>query len=153
MEPGGVLGSARAQGWMRNTGDPSGPPVMRQGCSYKPMAKANGVQRESEGVVVPLMGVKQNAPGGKGLCFGHAVRRGKREGMVRASGPNFPSGSHSTAKCENSESGSMRTPSVLEERRMCMQPMKTIGKPCAGKPQARFERGAQETGGGAPTGP
>jgi hypothetical protein len=33
-----------------------------------------------------------------------------------------------------------------------MLPMKTIGKPCAGNLQARFERGTQETGGCAPTG-
>ena len=31
-------------------------------------------------------------------------------------------------------------------REACMQREKIIGKPCAGKPHARFERGSQETG-------
>jgi RNA-directed DNA polymerase len=30
------------------------------------MVKSAGVQRESDGVVVPVIGVQQNAPGGKG---------------------------------------------------------------------------------------
>jgi len=42
------------------------------------MAKASGVQRESEGVMALTIPVKNNAGGGKGPCFGHAVRRGKR---------------------------------------------------------------------------
>jgi len=65
--------------------------------SYKPMVKANGAQRESEGVVVPLIGVQHNAPGGKGPCFGHAEEAGKREGMtgpevgsVRSNYPGTP---------------------------------------------------------------
>jgi hypothetical protein len=110
---GGVGGAARSHGSIGNTGDPSGPPVMRQGRSYKPKAKASGVQRESEGAVRLMTRVQDNALRGKGPCFGHAVRRGKREGMVCASGPNFPSGSIPLQKCENSERGSMWTPSVL----------------------------------------
>ena len=59
--------------------------------SYKPMVKSVGVQRESEGVVVPVIGVQHNAPGGKGPCFGHVEGTGKREGMaglVRSNNPN-----------------------------------------------------------------
>ncbi len=45
---------------------------------YKPMAKASGAQRESEGVVVVMIGVQNNAPGAKDLCFDHACCGGKR---------------------------------------------------------------------------
>jgi RNA-directed DNA polymerase len=46
------------------------------------MVKSLGGQRESDGVVVPLIGVQHNAPGGKGPNFGHAHEVGKREGMT-----------------------------------------------------------------------
>lgn len=58
------------------------------------MVKPGGVQRESDGVVVPLIGVQHNAPGGKGPDFGHVDRVGKCEGMagmVRSSYPDRPS--------------------------------------------------------------
>ncbi len=54
------------------------------------MVKSAGVQRESDGVVVPLIGVQQNAPGGKGPDFGHADEVGKREGMAGVSRSNNP---------------------------------------------------------------
>ena len=57
--------------------------------SYKPMAKANGVQRESDGVVVPVRGA-HNAAAGKDPDFGHAGRGDTRQGMageVRSSSP------------------------------------------------------------------
>jgi len=54
------------------------------------MVKAFGGQRESDGVVVPLIGVQHNAPGGKGPNFDHAHRAGKREGMAGASRSNSP---------------------------------------------------------------
>ena len=47
--------------------------------SYKPMAKAGGAQRESEGVVVVVIGVQNNAPGAKGPRFDRASERGKRQ--------------------------------------------------------------------------
>jgi len=50
---------------------------------YKPMVKSSGVQRESDGVVVPVIAVR-NAAGGKGSDFGDADRGGKREGMTGA---------------------------------------------------------------------
>jgi len=50
---GGVWGAARVSGEERNTRDPSARPLSWQGASYKPRAKANTVQRESEGIVVP----------------------------------------------------------------------------------------------------
>jgi RNA-directed DNA polymerase len=49
--------------------------------SYKPMVKSAGAQRESDGVVVPLIG-GMNPPGGKGPDFGHARGAGTGEGMA-----------------------------------------------------------------------
>jgi len=46
--------------------------------SYKPMVKAGGGQRESEGVVVLMIGAQNNAPVGKGLCFDRVCGGGKR---------------------------------------------------------------------------
>jgi hypothetical protein len=46
--------------------------------SYKPMAKASGGQRESEGAVVVMIGVQKNAPGAKGPCFDRVSVEGKR---------------------------------------------------------------------------
>jgi RNA-directed DNA polymerase len=49
-----------------------------------------GGQRESDGVVVPLIGAQHNAPGGKGPNFDHAHRVGKREGMTGSARSNSP---------------------------------------------------------------
>ena len=54
------------------------------------MVKPVGVQRESDGVVVPVIGVQHNAPGGKGPDCGHAGEAGKREGMTEGSRSNNP---------------------------------------------------------------
>jgi len=54
------------------------------------MVKASGAQRQSEGVVVPPMGMKQNMPGGKCPHFGQAGGRGKREGMAGTARSNSP---------------------------------------------------------------
>ena len=45
---------------------------------YKPMVKSGGAQRESEGVVVVVIGVQNNAPGAKDPCFDRACGGGKR---------------------------------------------------------------------------
>ena len=94
----GIWGAARAHGSVRNRRDPSAPPPSGQGRAYKPMAKARGAQRESEGVVVPVTGAQQNAPRGKGPCFGRACGRGKREGMAGSARPNHPDGLSSIDK-------------------------------------------------------
>jgi RNA-directed DNA polymerase len=60
---------------------------------YKPMVKLDGAQRESDGVVVPLIAVS-NAAGGKDPDFGHVGKRGKREGMAGSARSNFPEGKH-----------------------------------------------------------
>ncbi len=55
------------------------------------MVKSFGGQRESEGVVVPLIGVR-DTPGGKGPYFDHAGEAGKREGMAVIERSNYPGG-------------------------------------------------------------
>jgi hypothetical protein len=45
---------------------------------YKPMAKWDGGQRESEGVVVVMSGAQNNTPGAKDPHFDHACCGGKR---------------------------------------------------------------------------
>ena len=56
------------------------------------MVKSSGGQRESERGVVPVIGVQQNAPGGKGPRFDHAWVEGKREGMAGTARSNNPGG-------------------------------------------------------------
>ena len=87
---GGVRGAARVQGDERNTRGPSARPPSRYRDSYKPMAKSNRAQRESEGVVVLLTTATKNAVRGKDLCFGRARNEGKRKGMAGTTGPNHP---------------------------------------------------------------
>ena len=93
---GGVGGAARVQGLERNVRGPSAQPESGQASSYKPKAKSNRAQRESEGIVVPdgapasTKAVRQNAAGGKGPCGGHAEIAGKREGMAGKTGPKDP---------------------------------------------------------------
>jgi RNA-directed DNA polymerase len=53
------------------------------------VVKSTGVQRESDGVVVPLI-VGRNPAGGKGPDFGHAEDGGKREGMAGTARSNSP---------------------------------------------------------------
>jgi len=79
-------------GSVRNSRDPSAQPSSGQGRSYKPKAKSSGAQRESEGAIVPAMGVKKNAPGGKGPCFDHAGDEGKHEGMAGTARSKHPEG-------------------------------------------------------------
>jgi len=54
------------------------------------MVKSPGVQRESEGVVVPLIGVQHNAPGGKGPHFDHAGNEVTRQGMTGSAWSDYP---------------------------------------------------------------
>ena len=52
--------------------------LVSEDCSYKPMAKAGGGQRESVGVVVVSIGVKLKALVAKDPCFDRACVGGKR---------------------------------------------------------------------------
>lgn len=54
------------------------------------MVKSSGARRESERGVVPMIGVQQNAPGGKGPHFDHARGGGKRQGMAGIARSNHP---------------------------------------------------------------
>jgi RNA-directed DNA polymerase len=54
------------------------------------MVKSVGGQRESDGVVVPVIGVQHNVPGGKGPNFDHAHQAGKRKGMTGLARSNYP---------------------------------------------------------------
>jgi RNA-directed DNA polymerase len=58
---------------------------------YKPVVKADGVERESDGAVVPGRAAQARGPG-KGPDFGHAGDGGKREGMAGTAQPNYPDG-------------------------------------------------------------
>jgi RNA-directed DNA polymerase len=57
------------------------------------VVKANGVKRESDGVVVPGRVQSARAPG-KGPDFGHAGNGGKREGMTGTAPDSYPEGKH-----------------------------------------------------------
>ena len=87
---GGVRGAARVQGEGRNTGDPSALPSSRERGSYKAKPKSSAAQRESEGIMVPVMVAQKNAIGGKAPCGDHVDEAGTREGMAAKSGPNDP---------------------------------------------------------------
>jgi RNA-directed DNA polymerase len=54
--------------------------------------KAGAVQRESEGIVVPVMDATNNASGGKGPWGSRAGIGGKREGMAGKTGSKHPCG-------------------------------------------------------------
>src|ERR1700692_1899507 len=88
--PSGVREAARTHSRVRNRRDPSAWPSSGKDQGYKPMVKSLGGQRESDGVVVPLIGVQHNAPGGKGPDFDHAGEGGKCEGMTGVSRSNYP---------------------------------------------------------------
>ena len=105
---GGVWGAARVQGQVRNVRGPSARPESGQARSYKPKAKSSRVQRESEGIIVPMgavqaasaKAVRHNAAGGKGPCGGHAEIAGKREGLAGETGPKHPMGHTAHAKVQ-----------------------------------------------------
>jgi RNA-directed DNA polymerase len=88
----GVWVAAGDQGLGWNRRDPSAWPSSGEDPRYKPVVKSVGGQRESDGVVVPVIGVQQNAPGGKGPDFGHASGGGKHEGMAGTAWSNNPGG-------------------------------------------------------------
>ncbi len=71
----GVWRKAREDSLVRNRRDPSWRPTSGEGVPYKPMAKGERAERESEGFIVLMMPIDKIG-GGKGPCFGHAgVRR------------------------------------------------------------------------------
>jgi hypothetical protein len=73
----GTGSCTRATVWS-GTGEARLPSLVSKDRSYKPMAKSGGGQRESEGVVVVMIGVQNNTPGAKGPRFDRACNEGKR---------------------------------------------------------------------------
>jgi hypothetical protein len=88
--PSGVWRAARVHGLGWNRRDPSAWPASGKDRWYKPMVKSSGGQRESEGVVVSLIGVQHNAPGGKGPHFDHGGNEVARQGMTGTARSNHP---------------------------------------------------------------
>jgi hypothetical protein len=66
----GVRETARSDSLVRNRRDPTRQPTSGEGGPYKPTAKGDRAERESEGLVVP--GKAAKAAGGKGPCFRRA---------------------------------------------------------------------------------
>ena len=174
---GGVWGAARVHGDERNTRGPSAPPSSRQRDSYKPMAKSSRAQRESEGVVVPMITATNNAEGGKGPYSGLVDRAATCEGMTGRTGSNHPTEYPLSVKARHpqrrlgSRPSDVRTPyprlccsrrsDVQWDLRGFRDPRSirtmrrsesTTGKPCAGNPHARFERGSYPHPAGHQTG-
>jgi RNA-directed DNA polymerase len=83
---------ARDHGLVRNRRDPSAWPSSGKDPGFKPMVKSQGGQRESDGVVVPLIAVQHNAAGGKGPDFDHASGAGNHRGMAGTARSNNPHG-------------------------------------------------------------
>lgn len=81
------------------------------------MVKSAGVQRESDGVVVPVIGVQHNAPGGKGPDFGHADQVGKREGMTGFARSNHPDTSSRVVAVDGAALGGPSAGKVRELQR------------------------------------
>ena len=71
------------------TGEARLPSLVSKDRSYKPMVKASGGKRESDGAVVLLIAVR-NAAGGKGPDFGHAGDEEKRKDMAGTARSNHP---------------------------------------------------------------
>ena len=98
----GVLAVARVEGSVRNTGGPSAQPKSGRRGSYKPRVKSSAVQRESEGGIVPVIPVQQNAGGGNAPCGDDVGSGATREGMAgHKTRSNFPIGPQSDAKARH----------------------------------------------------
>ena len=74
----GVWKLAPAQGLIAEQGRPVCLALSGKDRSYKARVKSGGGQRESDGVVVVMIGVQNNAPGAKGPGFDHGCDGGKR---------------------------------------------------------------------------
>jgi RNA-directed DNA polymerase len=84
-------GERHAHTAWRETGEARLCSLVSKDRSYKPVVKASGAQRESDGVVVPLVR-------GKDPDFGHAGNEGTSEGMAGTAPSNSPWGSPSPEK-------------------------------------------------------
>jgi hypothetical protein len=124
--------------------------------------KSHGARRESEGSVLPMKACNKTR-WREGALLWSCLLGGKREGMPETA--NNPSEKARQLRCQAMDVCQVRAravgsgegryrrhddppkgliPSV--RRRHARHIKKIIVKPCAGKPQARFERGLMETG-------
>ena len=124
--------------------------------------KSRGARRKSEGSVVPVK-ARITTRWREGALLWSCRRGGKREGMpetannssVKARQLACPAIDVSPVRLDSTGSGKGRDNRsdapvkgrmVWGEGRHARHIQKIIVKPCAGKPQARFERGLMETG-------
>ena len=124
--------------------------------------KSRGAGRESEGFVVPEKACNTTR-WREGALLWSRRRKGKREGMpVMANNPlekarqlNGPAMGVSQASltradigegCDNRHDNPVKGRDRHRVGHHARHIRKIIGKPCAGKPHARFERGSLETG-------
>lgn len=95
------------------------------------MVRSSGGQRESDGVVVPVGGGQ--SPVGKGPDFCQVSGVGRHRGMAGPPGPIILMANLGLSCC------SWSAPSPT--RGLHNHAEKTVGKPYAGKPHARIDRG------------
>ena len=109
-------GGRHAHTAWRETGEARLCSLVSKDRAHKPVVKSFGAQRESDGVVVPLIAVS-NAAGGKGPDFGHAGNRGTSEGMAGTAQPNSPWGSPSPEKVRRLQNRLWAAAKQSEDRR------------------------------------
>ncbi len=160
----GVGGRACDDSAMRNRRDPPRRPTSGDSGPYKPTVKGDRAGRESEGPIVPATTGAITPSEERGPALVASAAGGKCEGMAER--PNNPvdkvrqlqrrlfiAAKRSPKRRFHALYDRIHRGDVLAEawkqfaiREARMRHEKTIGKPCAGKPHARFERGPQETG-------
>ena len=159
----GVERRARVDSTARNRRGPTRRLTSSEDLPYKPRVKGAGVGRESEGLVVPMKAVTRTPPEGRSPALVALVGGGKCEGMAEKAQQPLDQSTKTPVPAfrgRRAATGPILTSNALEadlgvttqDRRgtdgdseVCMRREKTIGKPCAGNPHARFDRGPQET--------
>lgn len=169
----GVWRRACGYSSMRNRRDPSWRFTSNEGDPYKPTVKEDRAGRESEGFIVPTTPVSKGRSREGTLLWSWrreevSVRAWSQDPTTPAGQPASTTKAIPSSKRENSDAACIPRPSVCKcvacaclvfigvtsggERarsrhflEACMLRMKTIGKPYAGNPHVRFERGPQET--------
>jgi len=155
---GGTLGKNRAE-----QERPSPAALSGKDRAYKAgRLKSSGAGRESEGFVVPMMECSKTL-WREGTLLWSRRRRGKREGMPEMANNPFDKARQlddpamgvsqvSSTRAGIGEGGDNRHDNPVKGQdapwygHHARHIKKIIGKPCAGKPHARFERGSLETG-------
>ena len=155
---GGTLGKNRAEQEIPSPAAESG-----KGRAYKAgRLKSRGAGRESEGSIVPGKACSRTR-WREGTLLWSRRRKGKREGMPEMAnnpldkarqldGPAMGVSQVSSTKagigegCDNRHDKPVKGRGALRIGHRARHIRKIIGKPCAGKPHARFERGSLETG-------